>query len=342
MIDADGARARIFRTGGLLFLALLWGAHAGAIHPLDQLHYGQDLVDRATVQIDRETGRLMKVAGDRAALYRGVRALSAWEASFAADTIGERYYLEGPEGLLIRDGVADTLVVRLTPVLAAYVKKHPDEILDPARQAFELATARVPVPPGRFLGFHFVDLSFLLGAQADTILTVLAHRQPPADPAGVQDGLLRRLWDLGQLYTQTHSSASEKYFSTVVQEDWICRRLRSQKCGQRGFRYTKEFTGMKDDPCQRCSDLLYGAKRESATPLDRIECRHWGHVFHAVSDSCPEDTVRFSVPLPYYRELQIRRALGKEELPDLRQYFHPRADAPGSGSTPPEKDPGPK
>jgi len=325
MIKVGGTRARIVRWGWICLLAATVAGQAGAIHPLDQLHYGQDLVDRGTLEIDRQMGQLRQATGDRAALYAGVRALSAWEAKFAAETIAERYYLEGPEGLLIRDGIADTLVVRLFPVLDEYVRKHPEELLDQARQTFELVTTEVPVPPGRFLGFHFVDLSFILGAQADTIVTVLASQDPPGDPSGVQDGLLRRLWDLGQLYQQTHSTAGEKYFSCITQEDWILRRLRSQKCGERGFRFTKEFTGMKDDPDPRCTELLYGAGRDSATVVQRIECRHWGHVFHAVCDACPEDTIRFSVPLPFYRELQIRRALGTEELPDLRPYFRPKA-----------------
>jgi len=322
----EAARLRGWHAAGAILagcLVFAWGATAAGVHPMDQLPRGQDLVDRATAQIERRTDRLLAVAADRDALYRGVRALSGWEEGFARDSIAARYYLEGPEGLLIRDGIADSLVARLHPVLSAYVKNHPDEVLDPARQAFELATASFPLPPGRFLGFHFVELALLLGAQADTILTVLARQEGAPPPAGTQDGFLRRLWDLGQLYQQTHSLSGEKYFSTIVQEDWIFKRLRCQKCGQRSFKTTKEYTGMKDDMSGRCAELLYGAGKDTTSMADRIACRHWGHVFQVACTAC-SDTLTFSVPLPFYRLMQLNQALGTEELPDVTPYLKPR------------------
>ncbi|MFH1145070.1 MAG: hypothetical protein V1774_11050 [Candidatus Eisenbacteria bacterium] len=319
------------RTGGMApgrlvlaaSLALMFAQAASAIHPMDQLHYGQDLVDRATLQIDGRIERLRAHAGDRDALFQGLRELSRWEDGFASDTIAVRYFLEGPEALLIRDGIADTLTTRVHEVLGRYVAENPTEILDRSRQIFEVATAEVPIPPGRFLGFHFVDLARILGAQADTILAVIAEQGNPAGPAGAQEGYLRRLWDLAELHRQMHSTAGEKYLSRIVEEDWILQRLRSRKCGERCFHYLSQQTGMKEDPSERCMAILYGELRDSAALAQRIECQHWGHIFKVVCDACA-DTLRYSVPLPFYRQMQLNKALGKEELPDLSPYFRPR------------------
>jgi len=296
------------------------GGEAWAIDPLDHLSRGQDLVEEATGEIDRRQAEMLKVTDDRAALYGQVRDLSAWERDFAEQHIGMRYDPESAAGLMIRDGIADTLAVRMHPVLAAYAAAYPEEILDRPRQAFEIATNNVPVPPGRFLGFHFVELAGLYGVQADTAMAALARDPGDWDGAGIMDGLLRRLWNLSQLYEQVHRTAAEKYFCRIVQEDWIVQRMRSRKCGERGFRLINQHIGMKDNPSEACMQILYGGAQSSENPAERLRCHYWGHVFEAVHEACA-DTVRFSVPLPFYRILQIELAEGKAESPDLDEFL---------------------
>ncbi|MCK4415007.1 MAG: hypothetical protein KAY32_15850 [Candidatus Eisenbacteria sp.] len=317
--------ALVVAGGVVLSLAAAIGP-VSAIHPLDHLSRGQDLVEQATREIDRRQALMLQVTGDREALYRRMRQLSVWEQAFAEDSIGMRYRLESAPGLMIRDGIADTVATRLHDVLAAFVAGHSTEILDRSRQAFEIATSRFPMPPGRFLGFHFVELAALYGAQADTAVAVIDRGETAWDSAGVMDGYLRRLWNLSQLYQQTHRTPAERYFCRIIQEDWMTQRMRSEKCGARGFRFVNQHIGMKDNPSEECMQILYGGEVSYENVVERLRCRHWGHVFEAVNAECA-DTVRFSIPLPFYRIMQIEMAEGEGELPDLDDLVRPRTPA---------------
>ena len=98
-------------------------------------------------------------------------------------------------------------------------------------------TADLPVPPGRFLGFHFVHLAGLQAMRCDTLLAVSASRrargQAGPDADGIVDGFLRRLWDMNQLYRQTHADAGEIYMSRITEEDWVVQRMSCPGCGCR-------------------------------------------------------------------------------------------------------------
>lgn len=315
--------ARAWMAGSLLLAgAAFFGLRgAQAIHPLDQLRQGQDLVEQATAVIDAETDRLTMTA-ERQALYEGIRGLSKWEEEFAQGTIEPRYRLDGPEGIQIRDRIADTLATRMNEVLFAYARGNPQELLDPARQTFEIATAGFPMPPGRFLGFHFVEMAMLLGAQADTIVAVCERGGQPAD--GARDGFLRRLWDMCQVYGQTHATSGERHLSALANEEWLLRRIRSRVCPGEPYKIVKEYTGMRDNPSERCADILYGAARDTASVYERIACHNWGHIFVVACTSSCADTIRFTYPLPHYREMQLQSALGnKEALPELAPYTRP-------------------
>jgi hypothetical protein len=313
--DAMSLRGMARATLGLVLGGI--GISAWAIEPGDQLPHGQDLVEQATYRIDAWAASTRGVVGDRGRLFTSVRKLIAWEDRFARDTVAVRYPLDGSDGLLVRDGIADTIATRLSGLLAGYASRFPDEILTEGRQTLELTMDRFPVPPGRFLGFHLVHLAGMIGAQCDTILAV-QQRLDRIDAAGVQDGYLRHLWDLGQLYAQAHISAGERYLCTITQEDWIAQRMVCPKCAKRGLKFYNQKNGMNEDTTEVCRKILdvSGSNPESA--LDRIRCRHWGHIFFARCPACSTE-VRFSVPLPHYRQMLIEIELGKEKAPDMQE-----------------------
>jgi len=296
---------------GLAAVALRSLPEAGAIRPMDHLRYGQDLVDQATVEIDGRVAGMRGQPYEAQALFLSIRDLIHWVTDHNQNTVGTRYPLEGPEGLLVTDGIADTLATRLVPVLRTYVTRVTQEDLGPGRQALEVAVANIPVPPGRFLGFHFQHMAFLYTAQVDTIISVA----PPAYLPGVYDGYLRRLWDLAQLYEQVHKTAAEKYFSRVTQEDWIVQRMRCTQCGQRGFRFQDQRMGLREDTTGTCPEILISTDNSREGIRAKFDCRAYGHVFDAVCSHC-STTVHFTVPLPFYREVQLEVALGGK-VPDL-------------------------
>jgi len=312
---------------GLGLIAGAWVTRVAAIEPDDHLREGQDLVERATREIDRRVAVGALLTGDRDAFYSQLRDLLRWERSFAMDSIGARYPAGTPTALLVRDGIADTVAVRLHPLLASYIELHPQELLTPGRQAFELAVAQIPMPPGRFLGFHFVDLAHLYAAQCDTIMAVgnTQRTMQAIDPPGVQEGFLRRLWDLSDLYQQAHATSSEKYFCRVEQEDWLAERLICPKCGRRGMRLRDQRFGMREDTTAVCRDVLYSGRKDQAALIGRILCRHWGHIFDAVcQDRSCGGSYEFSVPLPFYRKMQLEMTRGEIEAPSgeelIRRY----------------------
>ncbi len=292
-------------------LMLMPWPRTGAIDPRDQLLNGQDLVDRATEEIDQRVETLIGGRLDRETLYAGINGLLTRVHEFANDVVAERYRLDGPEGLLVTDGIADTLATRLHDLLREYVQHNPEEKLSVGRQALEIALSRIPIPPDRFLGFHLQHMASLYAAQSDTILSV----EGIGDPAGVQDGFLRRVWDLCQLYAQVHKNAAEKYYCRIKQEDWIVQRLRCEKCSHRGLRFKNQMSGMREDTSAACLELMAVVDTSRAGILKRLNCRSWGHIFDAKCPECGE-IIHFSVPLPYYRILQERIATGTEKSPD--------------------------
>jgi hypothetical protein len=292
---------------GYLTLPLL---NVGAIDPQDHLRHGQDLVDAATREIDERIATLQAGPHDTPRIYAGVHEMLMWVVAFNEETVAQRYRLDEPIGLLVTDGIADTLATRLHGLLAQYVRQNPEEKLTAGRQALELAYARIPMAPGRFLGFHFQHMATLYAMQADTILSAPELR----DPDAVRGGFLRYVWDLTQLYEQMHDGTVAKYQCRLKQEDWIVQRARCGECDHRGLKYRNQMTGLREDTTKvGCKEILYSTDTSPEGIRKRFACRSWGHVFEI---ECPEcgDITRFSVPLPYFKMLQLGRALG--EIPD--------------------------
>jgi hypothetical protein len=311
-----GALRTVGRAAVMLLLAGL-GVSVGAIDPGDELPLGQDLVEQATYRVDSWAARTRPLVGDRDRLFERVRHLIAWEEKFAQDTIAARYRLDSSDGLMIRDGIADTIATRLDGVLEQYASRFPDELLSEGRRTFELAVERFPTPPGRFLGFHLVHLAAMFGAQSDTILKV-QQRLKREDRPGVEDGYLRHLWDLSQLYTQAHRTAGERYLCIITQEDWMAQRLACPKCGRRGLKFYNQKNGLREDTTATCRKILDVAEPDPSSALDRIRCRHWGHIFNARCPACSTE-VEFSVPLPQYRQMLMDIEMGKEKAPDMQE-----------------------
>jgi hypothetical protein len=301
-----------------LFVVLLSVApitKVDAIDPGDGLHHGQELVDWATSLIDARVAEIRRGPQDGETLYGEIRGLVQWIPTYAEGKIAPQYRLEGPDGLMIQDAISDTLATRLHRVLAEYVKQNPDEILDRGREAFEIATSRVSLPPGRLLGFHLVHMAGLYVAQADTI-----SEMPDLALPGVRDGFLRQVWDLCQIHEQIHATAAEKYFCRMSQEDWIAARIRCEKCGHRGFEFKNQMMGIREDTTAACQEIFDPTRVDPEVILERVECRHWGHIFTAKCPECGE-IIKFSVALPYYKALQRELAAGvvsKVRLPEDR------------------------
>lgn len=287
-----------------LFVGPLAIGAVRAIDPADGLNAGQDLVDLATEGIDRQVARINNGPHDAKTTFDEVRGLINWWDEFRDREVASRYRLNGPDGLLIQDGVEDTLATRLHGVLANYVAQNPDEPLDLGREAVEASFGSVELPPGRLLGFHLIRLMRLYGTLADTILT-----RPGLDLPGVRDGFLRHSWDLSQVYDQLHGAANEKYFCQLSEEDWLASRLVCEKCGHQGVDYKNQMTGIREDTTAVCKEAMDFSRTDPEVILQRIDCRHWGHIFTAQCPSCSA-SFDFSVPLPYFKEMQRQLATG--------------------------------
>ncbi len=284
---------------------------AKAIEPGDTLEHGQDLVDRATTKIDELVAQ-MRIPPIRAEpTYRQIRYLLGWSLVYADSIVAPHYPLDQPAGLLITDGIADTIATRLSWVVDDFVEQNPEELLSPGRQALELLIAQTQLPPGLFLGFHLHRMALVYAARADSVLADHAL----ADPEGVYDGYIRRLRDLTQLYDQTHVDAANKYFCRVKQEDWIIYRTRCTYCGHQGLRFRDQYSEITEDSSAACQEILRSRDASPEAIDQRFDCRHWSHYFTTVCPEC-ENTSEFRVPLPFYRTLQRRMALGLEEPPD--------------------------
>jgi hypothetical protein len=294
---------------------------AAAIEPADSLRHGQFLVDRATLQIDERAASLRAAVNDRMVLYRGVRDLFDWERRYAGESIQPACPIEGPDGLLVRDGVADTIATRMDGVLRGYLDRHPEELLSAGRQAIELSTSHIPMPPGRFLGFHLVQLAHLFGAQCDTI-EAAAARAGGGDLDGMADGFLRHMWDLSQLYAQAHATSTDRYLDCVSQEDWMAERLVCPICARQGMRLTDQRSAFREDTTAACRGALYRQSDDQATRVAQILCRHYGHIFNArCKDSSCQGAYEFSVPLPDYRRMQLEMVRGEIEEPKLDELI---------------------
>lgn len=304
----------ILRTlTGVGLAAMVWLGMTqtiGAIDSGDRLPHGQFLVDEATREIDQRVDALAETGFRRQALFEGLGDLLDWVEMFANAEVTQHFPLTDPRGILVTDGIADTLATRFHEVLSQYVELYPDELLTEGRQAIEIVYSEVPVPPGRFLGFHYQRMLNIYHAQAETLLTM---PQIP-DPEGVRDGFLRHAWDLAQLYGQVHRDAAEKYLCRIAQEDWILQRMECPRCGNLGYRYRNQRMGMSQVESEECNEIL--AKRGATSPEEiaaRIDCYNWGHVFDVQCPQCA-DSLTFSVPLPYYKKLQKDMATGKATI----------------------------
>ncbi len=164
----------------------------------------------------------------RAALFAAVQGLFRMNTRFG-DRVMKIYPRNQLEWIVITDRAADSLAVRLKPVLDAYGKAYPAEVLTAGRIAFEDRMARIFGPPSRMLGFHVAMLANHALAQADTLLTFGGV----ADVAGVQDGVLRSLQDWVQLYSQGHGDVIARHESQLSAEDWVLVRL-EDNCRNKG------------------------------------------------------------------------------------------------------------
>ena len=302
--------------GLMVVLALKPLTTADAILPQDFLRQGQDLVDEATAEIDARIGTLRGGALDAATVHAGLADLLAAVHTFNQTQVSDRYALDCPEGLMITDGIADTLATRVSWLLRDYIDRNPDELLTQGRQALEMALVNFPLPPGRFLGFHFQRLAMVFADAADTILTMRSI----GDPAGVYDGFLRRVWDLSQVYDQMHASAGERYFCRIRQEDLIAHRMRCRKCGHIGQSMRNQRFGLSENETPDCQAVFASTDTSRASIIKRFRCRSWGHIFET---SCPDCGAKddFAVRLPYYRLLQLKIALREEEVPDASELY---------------------
>lgn len=290
------------------FMLLPW-LSVDAVDPGDHLPNGQDLVDWATVEIDQRVEEIGLSGLDIAATYTGVRDLLGWVEDFNRSQVAPRYRLDGPFGILITDGIADTLSTRLSTLLSEFVRVNQDEKLTMGRQMLELIVTRFPIPPGTFLGFHLQHLSWLYGLQSDSLLAA----EGAADPAGVQDGFLRRVWDLCQLYTQFHETPGDRYLCRIQQENWLLHRIVCEECGYRGMDFQNQMTGLREDTTAACREVIRSQDTGREAILKRFACRNWGHIFDV---KCPEcgKIIHFTVPLPDYKILQRRIAVGEDSI----------------------------
>jgi hypothetical protein len=237
-------------------------------------------------------------ARDRVALFAAVHDLFRMNTRFA-DRVTTIYPRNQIEWLVITDRAADSLAVRLGPVLDAYGKAYPEEVLTGGRIAFEERMAQIVGPPGRMLGFHVAMLADHALAEADTLLT--AGRT--ADVAGVQDGVLRSLQDWVQLYRQVHGDVIARHVSHLKAEDWILVRLQDN-CGNKGGDVWK----MKE---------MYVARVGIDSTLTPPE-EQYAHEYTIVSKKCPDDQRVLYLDMPLFQAAQ-KEAFRPANEPEARE-----------------------
>jgi hypothetical protein len=302
------ARNRIRRTGRFAITAVLFLVMAAAVALAD-----------GTATRDTEGGRRLRVKGrttylmpsvslkeyvrqgsdsvriwaaavrpadtDRSRLYQGIAAALSQHTRFA-ERVSGTYPRNQPEWLLITDAVSDTLTDAVTPLVEAYEKAHPEEILTDGRQQLELALMRIAGPPPRMLGFHVVMLSNFIYSKADSLLSA----GKTTDVAGVEDGVLRSIGDWCELYQQVHADPISVFESRTNQEDWIIARM-EDNCGNKGggtWQLVQQWMAVVD-------------RDSSVTPPVDL----YAHEIHLKPVKCPGDTVVFFVDLPNYHQVQL-------------------------------------
>jgi hypothetical protein len=331
-------RARLFaikaRTGsssarcGALVLALMlttaMGSLTWAVDEGDHLKFGQDLVDEATAELDKRVAVIRGGSMDTEVVFSGVHDMVDWLEDFRVSHIAERYRLDEPIGLLVTDGIADTLATRLGPLLEEYGRQNPEENLSRGRQTYELLLSHpsYQLPTGRFIGAYMDGFTFLFVAQADTLIDQIATNQDfksnrRESLLGVYDGVLRHLLDITRLYDQVHREASDKYFCRLDQEDAIPPRSRCTKCGHLGLKVKNIMNGLKESTDPECAEPILHALGYGPDAINaRFDCRYWAHIFDLECPECAEP-VHYAVPLPFFKVMQRDVATGKIEPPDI-------------------------
>ncbi|MDM7915354.1 MAG: hypothetical protein ACE15D_14235 [Candidatus Eisenbacteria bacterium] len=213
------------------------------------------------------------------------RLIAAW------DRYGDRIDLEygddlpnmrrnRPYWLITTDEAADTLTDRISPLIEAYIKTHPDEKLGPVRAQWEAQAEQLGIPRTRLFGFQFVELARRSGQ-----LRQVLSAANPQEADVVRDANLRFLWDLVQFYRQLHGTWFDRYTMRIAQEDWIVHRTEG-RC--------------KDPKWQIAFSLLaIGVDTTNTDPMSD----KFMHRIKAVDPECP-DTVDFVVPLPHFRLME--------------------------------------
>jgi hypothetical protein len=221
---------------------------------------------------------------DRAAVYAAVQGVFRMNTRFA-DRVTKTYPRNQLEWIVITDRAADSLAVGLEPVLDAYGKAHPEEVLTAGRIAFEDRMAEIVAPPGRMLGFHVVLLANHALAQADTLLNFGGV----TDVAGVQDGVLRSLQDWVQLYSQAHIDVLARHGSHLKTEDWVLVRL-EDNCGNKGA----DVWGI-----QGMFVAMVGVDSTRTPPEEQ-----YAHEFSILSNKCPGDQRVVYLDMPLFNDAQ--------------------------------------
>lgn len=241
----------------------------------------QRYIDMGTDSLDAWAKASRASAGDRAALFRNVRHALEFQARYAEKIGTTTYPKEQLEWLLITDAVADTFVTRLEPLVQAYEKAVPNELLTEGRQAFELVLGQIPGAPARMLGFHVVMLARWAYTQTDS----LNLRSGVQDQAGMQDAVLRYLREWSHLYGVVHADPIKVYESRISQEDWIISRIRNN-CGTTKWALREQFMASIMD--------------SSTTP----PTERFAHEFHINAVGCDDQRVIY-VDLPNFHEVQL-------------------------------------
>jgi hypothetical protein len=185
-----------------------------------------------------------------------------------------------PYWFITTDDAADTLTTRIGPLLAAYVKAHPDEMLGMARAEWELGVDQLGVPRNKLFGFQFVEL-----ARRGTVLRNAVEQKYPEAKAEVRDAYLRFLWDLYQFYVQLHSTWFDRNSLRVAQEDWVVYRTKS-RCKETKWQSVVALTAV-------------GVDTSNYDPMSD----KFMHRLLLVDPGC-QDTLDFVMPLPHYRLME--------------------------------------
>ena len=237
-------------------------------------------------------------ARDRARLTREVRKAIDLHTRFQ-DRVATIYPKDQLEWLLVTDEVADTLAASLSPLVNAYAKANPTEVLSEGRQFFELELAKIPGPPGRLHGFNLYLLANWAYVHVDSLLAFQTK-----DQAGLEDGALRYLREWCHLYDEVHKDPFVTYETRINQEDWVIARLKSN-CGTSKWSITEQYFA------------IIGTDSTKTPPEER-----YAHEFHLKSNDCDDKRV-ITIELPNFAEVQREWARRIEEDQRLKKAGNP-------------------